>query len=141
VKRDDKTQMIFKKTLVAEMPFIPDSEIVFVSSKNKAGINKIFPIIDDLYEKLHRQFKTSVLNDVLMQSTSSKVHPSSHGRPIRFKYTTQVASNPPTFLIFVNNQSLVHFSYERYLQNYFKKALALEGIKIKLIFRDEREEK
>lgn len=139
VDRDDKTQDIYDKKLRTVIPFIGDAPIIFASSLNKKGINKIFPQIENLYEKSNRKFKTSVLNDVLINAIVSKSHPTSKGKAIKLSYITQVGTNPLTFIIFVNDKKLIHFSYKRYLQNFYKRALDLKGIRIKLIFRDKNE--
>jgi GTP-binding protein len=72
---------------------------------------------------LHHLLKRSQINSVLNEAVSSKIHPSHKGKPVRFYYATQVGSKPPKFLVFVNNTELVHFSYKRYLENYFKRSL------------------
>ena len=122
------------------MPFIDDCEMLFLSALTKKGIKPILPTINMLYAKYSMDLSTSKVNTVLNEAVTSKVHPSHKGKPIRFYYATQIGSKPPKFLIFVNNKHLVHFSYKRYLENYFKRAFSLQGIKLILIFQDRKEE-
>lgn len=142
VKKDTNTQHLFKQELLAKMPFLQDAPVLFTSAINKKGLKNIIPTIKQLYEKYSAQFSTSVINNLLNDAVSAKVHPSHKGQPVKFYYATQIGNKPPKILIFVNNKKLVHFSYRRYLENYFKKALKLEGIKLQLIFknRDEKDE-
>ncbi len=136
INKEQQPQHQFQKELLAKIPFLSDSKVLFVSALDKKGINKILPTINEIYQKYNQEFKTSIINNVLNDLVSAKLHPSHKGKPIRFYYATQIANKPPTFLIFVNNKNLVHFSYQRYLENGFKKMLDLNGIKIKLIFKN-----
>lgn len=140
IKKETNTQKEFMQNLYAKMPFVDDCEMIFLSALEKKGINKILPTIEIIYQKYSKKISTAKLNEVLNDACNYKVHPSSKGKPIRFYYITQVASKPPTFLIFVNDKTLVHFSYKRYLENYIKKSFKLEGIPIILMFRDKKEE-
>ncbi len=141
VEKETNTQKLFEEKLKAEMPFISDAKVLFMSAKTGRGVNKILPEINDLYDKYTREFTTSQVNNVLNEAVSSKVHPSHKGQPVRFYYGTQINSKPPKFLIFVNNKELVHFSYRRYLENYFKKSFGLEGIKLSFVFKNRNEDK
>ncbi len=141
VEKETNTQKLFEEKLKAEMPFISDAKVLFMSAKTGRGVNKILPEINDLYEKYTRELTTSQVNNVLNEAVSSKVHPSHKGQPVRFYYGTQINSKPPKFLIFVNNKELVHFSYRRYLENYFKKAFGLQGIKLSFVFKNRNEDK
>ncbi len=141
VEKETNTQKLFEGKLKAEMPFISDAKVLFMSAKTGRGVNKILPEINDLYDKYTREFTTSQVNNVLNEAVSSKVHPSHKGQPVRFYYGTQINSKPPKFLIFVNNKELVHFSYRRYLENYFKKSFSLEGIKLSFVFKNRNEDK
>ena len=122
------------------MPFINDAPILFISAKDKKKKKNIIPQINDLYTKFSAEFSTSIINNILNDAVSAKVHPSHKGQPIRFYYATQIGTKPPKILIFVNNKKLVHFSYQRYLENCFKQALNLKGIKLQLIFKNRKDE-
>lgn len=140
IKKETNTQKEFMDLIRSKMPFIDDVKILFISAKDKKGIKNIIPTINELYTKYSSEFSTSIINNVLNDAVSAKVAPSHKGQPVRFYYATQISSKPPKILIFVNNKKLVHFSYKRYLENCFKRALNLEGIKLKLIFKDRNED-
>ena len=140
IKKETNTQKEFMDLIRSKMPFIDDAKILFISAKDKKGIKNIIPTINELYNKYSSEFSTSIINNVLNDAVSAKVAPSHKGQPVRFYYATQISSKPPKILIFVNNKKLVHFSYKRYLENCFKRALNLEGIKLKLIFKDRNED-
>ncbi len=140
IKKKTNTQKEFIDLIRSKMPFIDDAKILFISAKDKKGIKNIIPTINELYTKYSSEFSTSIINNVLNDAVSAKVAPSHKGQPVRFYYATQISSKPPKILIFVNNKKLVHFSYKRYLENCFKRALNLEGIKLKLIFKDRNED-
>ena len=140
IKKDTNTQKEFDTLIRSKMPFINDAPILFISAKDKKGIKNIIPQINDLYTKFSAEFSTSIINNILNDAVSAKVHPSHKGQPIRFYYATQIGAKPPKILIFVNNKTLVHFSYQRYLENYFKQALNLKGIKLQLIFKNRKDD-
>lgn len=139
VKKETNTQKLFMDILKAKLPFIDDSHFIFTSAMTTKGVKNIIPAIDDIYDKYTREFTTSQVNNVLADAVMSNVPPSYKGKPIKFYYATQVASKPPRFLFFVNNKEIVHFSYKRYLENYFKHSFGLEGIKLKFQFRNKGE--
>lgn len=140
IKKDTNTQKEFDTLIRSKMPFINDAPILFISAKDKKGIKNIIPQINDLYNKFSAEFSTSIINNILNDAVSAKVHPSHKGQPIRFYYATQIGTKPPKILIFVNNKKLVHFSYQRYLENCFKQALNLKEIKLQLIFKNRKDD-
>jgi GTP-binding protein len=140
IEKETNTQKLYEERLKIDMPFIADAEILFLSALTTKGVKKIVPVIDELYEKYSRRHTTAQINSVLNEAVSSKIHPSHKGKPVRFYYATQVGSKPPKFLVFVNNTELVHFSYKRYLENYFKRSLGLKGIKLDFVFRNRKED-
>ncbi len=140
VAKETNTQKLYLEKLKAEMPFIADSQFLFLSALTSRGVDKIIPTIDVLYKKYSVKYTTSQVNNVLNDAVSSKIHPTHKGKPVRFYYATQVGNKPPKFLVFVNNAELVHFSYARYLENYFKKAFGLNGIKLVFSFRNKKQD-
>jgi GTP-binding protein len=140
IEKETNTQKLYEERLKIDMPFIADAEVLFLSALTTKGVKKIVPVIDELYEKYSRRHTTAQINSVLNEAVSSKIHPSHKGKPVRFYYATQVGSKPPKFLVFVNNTELVHFSYKRYLENYFKRSLGLKGIKLDFVFRNRKED-
>lgn len=141
IEKDTNTQKLFEQKLKAEMPFVADCVMLFMSAKTRKGVQKILPNLTELYKKYTAEFTTSQVNNVLNEAVSTKVHPSHKGQAVRFYYGTQINSKPPKFLIFVNNKELVHFSYRRYLENYFKRSFGLEGIKLSFVFKNRNEDK
>ncbi len=141
VTKETNTQKLYEKHLKERMPFVADSKMLFVSVKNKKGLKNIMPSIDDLYAKYTKEFTTSQVNNVLADAITSKVPPSYKGKVIKIYYATQIGTKPPRFLFFVNNKEIIHFSYKRYLENQFKKAFGLEGIKLKFQFQNKNEKK
>lgn len=140
VNKETNTQRDYELELKAKMPFIKDSRMIFLSALTKKGTPNILPIVDELYGMYTMEFPTNRVNTVLGEAVSSKVHPTHKGKNIRFYYATQVASKPPKFLIFVNDKDIIHFSYKRYLENYFKKSFDLKGIKLQFSFRNKVED-
>lgn len=140
VVKETNTQEHYKRNIQEKMPFIRDAYFLFISAKDQKNINKILPCVQEVYSKYSKELTTSQVNNVLNEAVFRKSHPTHKGQPVRFYYATQVGSKPPKFVIFVNNKKLVHFSYERYLINYFKKSFKLEGINLDLVFKNRNDE-
>ncbi len=142
ITKETNTQKKYEDNMKAKMPFIADSHFIFCSALTQKGVKNIYPAINDIYAKYTKEFTTSQVNNVLNDALMSKNPPSYKGKPIRIYYATQIGSKPPKFLFFVNNKDILHFSYKRYLENYFKHAFGLSGIKLKFQFknRDEKDE-
>ncbi|CCV64305.1 GTP-binding protein EngA [Alteracholeplasma palmae J233] len=135
VLKDDKTMKKFEEKIRDEFKFLDYAPIVFVSAKNKERIQTLFPSLELAYSNFIKQIPTSVMNDVLQDAVAMNPAPLFNKGRAKFNYMTQVAIKPPTFVCFVNNPDFVHFSYERYLHNQFRKSFDLEGTPIKLILR------
>ncbi len=140
ISKETNTQRDFQKNIQDKMPFIKDSEFIFTSALNGKGISKILATVNLLYQKYTLELPTSRVNNVLNEAVFRKSHPTHKGQPVRFYYASQIDYKPPKFVVFVNNKKLVHFSYERYLKNYFKKSFGLEGINIDFVFKNRNEE-
>lgn len=140
VEKETNTQVLYEQNLREKMPFIKESTILFMSALTKKGIAKILPAINEAYRQYTFKASTSSVNNVLNDAVMRKIHPTHKGQPIRFYYATQVDTAPPKFLLFVNQKKLVHFSYERYLANYFKKSFGLNQISIDFTFKNRVEE-
>ena len=109
--------------------------IVFVSAATKQRLDQLPALIKRVSTNHQRRVKSSVLNDVLLEATGRNPTPTENGKKLKIYYGTQVAIQPPTFVIFVNDPDLMHFSYERYLQNQFRAAFDFTGTPIHLIKR------
>lgn len=135
VEKDDKTAHRFEVTLREEFPFMRWAPILFVSALTKQRTQKILPMAKDLAEAHSLRISTGTLNGVVQDVTASVAPPSDKGRRLRIYYATQVAVKPPTFAFFVNDKQLMHFSYERYLENQLRLAFGFEGTPIRIVTR------
>jgi GTP-binding protein len=141
VKRDEKRQKRILAEVEMATPFVGFAPVLKLSALTGAGTKKLLPTIDGIYRQYSQKFPTNRLNRVL-QRAIEKHPPSLHrGRRIKFLYTTQVASRPPTFTIFTNYPKDVHFSYQRFLINTFRQELDLDKSPIRLFFRERKRKK
>jgi GTP-binding protein len=124
-------------TDLAFMNYVP---FLFISAKNGQRVNKVLENVEEVYAQSIRRISTGVLNDVLNEAVSMSEPPTQNGRRLKLYYATQVAIQPPTFVIFVNDTTLVHFSYERYIDNYFRKTFGFSGTPIRILFRNRSKE-
>lgn len=133
--RDQRTMTDFTNLIRHEFQYLSYAPIVFVSAKTKQRLFRLPEMIEEAYDHQHRRIQSAVLNDVLMDALAANPTPSSNGRRLRVYYATQVAVAPPTFVIFVNDPDLMHFSYARYLENRIRAAFDFTGTPIRLIKR------
>lgn len=133
--RDQRTMTDFTNLIRHEFQYLSYAPIVFVSAKTKQRLSRLPEMIEEAYDHQHRRIQSAVLNDVLMDALAANPTPSSNGRRLRVYYATQVAVAPPTFVIFVNDPDLMHFSYARYLENRILAAFDFTGTPIRLIKR------
>ena len=140
VEKDDKT--IYKHTnkIREILSFMPYAEIMFVSAKTGQRLPKIFDMIDMVIENNSMRVATGVLNEIMTEAVAMQQPPSDKGKRLRLYYITQVAVKPPTFVIFVNDKELMHFSYTRYLENRIRDAFGFKGTALKFIIRERKEE-
>ena len=126
----------FTKLVRAEFKFLSYAPIVFVSALTKKRIFTIMPEIDKVYENSHKEIKTNILNDVIRDAVMLKAPPSYKGKRLKITFAQQTGTVPPTFTLFVNSDKLIHFSYERYLENKLRENFDFEGTPIKLEFKN-----
>lgn len=138
VEKDEKTMKLFEQNLREHFLFLDYAPIVFLSAKTKKRIHTLIPMINTASENHALRVDTSVLNDVVMDAVAMNPTPSDKGRRLRIYYTTQVAIKPPTFVVFVNEPELMHFSYERFLENRIRDAFGFEGTPIKIFARERK---
>ncbi len=117
------------------------AEIVFVSAKTGQRLNKLYETIDAVNENHSMRVATGVLNEIMAQATAMKQPPSDKGRRLKLFYITQVAVKPPTFVIFVNDKELMHFSYTRYIENQVRETFGFMGTPLRFIIRERKEDK
>ena len=133
--RDHRTMTDFTNLIRNEFQYLSYAPIIFVSAITKQRLIKIPKLIEEVYDHARRRIKSSTLNDVLMDAIAANPTPSTNGKRLRVYYGTQVAVEPPTLVIFVNDPDLMHFSYERYLENQIRQAFDFTGTPIHLIKR------
>jgi GTP-binding protein len=141
LEKNDATTGRFVERIRTEFKYLPFAPIIFVSAMSGQRTGKIIPMVDKVMAQYTRRISTSDLNRVFSDATEGKHAPLAHGRRVKFYYATQVATRPPTFVIFTNSPDAIHFSYERYLANRFRDAFGFEGTPIRLIFRGRERKK
>ena len=135
IEKDDKT--IYKHTnrIREVLAYMPYAELVFISAKTGQRINRLFETIDAVIENQTLRIQTGVLNEILSEAIAMQQPPSDRGKRLKIYYMTQVGVRPPTFVIFVNDRELMHFSYTRYLENKIRDAFGFRGTSLKFIIR------
>ena len=136
IEKDTKTSEKFKKQLYNDLAFMDYVDVQFISAKTGQRLQRVLPAVLEAHAQSVRRIQTGVLNDVLNDAMAVNQPPSTGGRRLKIFYCTQVAVAPPTFIIFVNQTQLMHFSYERYLENCFRKAFGFKGTPIKIILSE-----
>ena len=121
------------------LSFLPYAEIMYVSALTGQRLPKLFENIDTVIENQTLRIQTGVLNEILSEAVALQQPPSDRGRRLKIFYMTQVAVKPPTFVIFVNDKELMHFSYVRYLENKIRDAFGFSGTSLKFIIRERGE--
>jgi GTPase len=135
VEKDEKTMKEFEENIRAHFQFLDYAPIVFLSAKTRKRTQTLLPMINKACESHSLRVPTNVLNDVIMDAIAMNPTPTHNGQRLRVYYATQVAIKPPTFVVFVNDPELLHFSYERFLENRIRDAFDFEGSPIKIIGR------
>jgi len=138
VEKDEKTMKEFEEKIRAHFLFLDYAPIVFLSAKTKRRIHTLIPMINKASENHSMRVETSVLNDIIMDAVAMNPTPTDNGKRLKIYYTTQVAVKPPTFVVFVNDPELMHFSYQRFLENRIREAFGFEGTPIKIFARERK---
>lgn len=139
IEKNDKTIYEFTNKIKATLSFIPYAEILFISAVTGQRLNKIYELIDTIIESQNMRIPTGVLNEILTEAVAMQQPPSDKGKRLRIYYITQVAVKPPTFVMFVNDKELTHFSYTRYIENKIREAFGFRGTAIRFINRERKE--
>ena len=135
VKKDTNTMRDFEAEIRDEFQYLDYSPIIFVSALTKQRLNKLPELIETVSMNQNLRIPSALLNDVVMDAVAINPTPTDKGKRLKIFYATQVAVKPPTFVIFVNEEELMHFSYARFLENQIRKAFTFEGTPIKIIPR------
>ncbi|MDQ0244256.1 GTP-binding protein [Bacillus fengqiuensis] len=135
IEKDEKTMKEFEQNIREHFLFLDYAPVVFLSAKTKKRIHTLLPVINKASENHALRVQTNVINDVIMDAVAMNPTPTHNGNRLKIYYTTQVAVKPPTFVVFVNDPELMHFSYERFLENRLRDAFGFEGTPIKIFAR------
>lgn len=137
--KDDKTINTYTKKLQEDLKFMDYFVPLFISVKDSQRIGKIMPEVERILSNSSKRISTGQLNDIIQNAISMKQPPTKNGQRLKILYATQSGVNPPTFVIFVNNKELMHFSYLRYLENTIRKAVDFSGTPIKIVLKNRSE--
>lgn len=140
IEKDDKTVNKFTEDIRLILSFMPYAEIVFISALTGQRLNKLFETIDIVRESQDKRVGTGALNEILAEAVAMQQPPNDKGRFLKIYYITQVASRPPTFVVFVNDKELAHFSYIRYIENQVRNTFGFKGTPLKFIVRERKGE-
>ena len=136
IEKNDKTIYEYTKKIKDTLSFMPYAEMLFISAVTGQRMNKLFDLIDMVRENQTLRVATGVLNEIMTEAVAMQQPPSDKGKRLKLYYTTQVAVKPPTFVIFVNDKNLMHFSYVRYLENRIRESFGFKGTALKFIVRE-----
>ncbi len=139
VEKDDKTIYRYKNEIRQILSYMPYAEILFISAETGQRIPKLFETIDMVIENQTLRVATGVLNEIMAEAVALQQPPSDKGKRLKLYYITQVSVKPPTFVIFVNDKQLMHFSYTRYLENKIRDTFGFKGTSLKFIIRERKE--
>lgn len=139
IEKNDKTVKEYEQKIRMVLSFMPYAEIMYVSAKTGQRLPKLFDMIDMVIENQTLRIATGVLNEIMTEAVALQQPPSDKGKRLKLYYITQVAVKPPTFVIFVNDKELMHFSYTRYLENRIREAFGFKGTSLKFFIRERKE--
>ncbi len=138
-EKTDKSTREYEQQIREVLSFMSYAEIVFVSALTGQRLPKIFDKIDTVIQNQNLRIPTGILNEILADAVAMQQPPTDKGRPLKLYYITQVGVKPPTFVIFVNDKSMMHFSYTRYIENQIRKSFGFKGTPLKFIIRERKE--
>lgn len=139
IEKDDKTIYKFTEQIRQKLSYMPYAEMLFISAKTGQRLPKLFETIDAVIENHSLRIATGVLNEIMAEAVALNQPPSDKGKRLKLFYITQVAVKPPTFVIFVNDKELMHFSYTRYIENKIRETFGFRGTPLKFIIRERKE--
>ena len=140
IEKDTNTMNKFKKDMQMDLAFMDYVPFLFISAKTGQRVNRLLSMARESYDQSVRRITTGTLNDIVNEAISMTEPPAMSGKRLKIYYATEVSVQPPTFVIFVNDEKLVHFSYKRYMENYFRKTFGFQGTPIQIIFRNRGKE-
>ena len=141
IKKDNQTVKEYTQKIRQVLSFMPYAEIMFISAVSGQRLMKLYDVIDTVNENHSMRVATGVLNEIVTEAVALQQPPSDKGKRLRIYYSTQVAVKPPTFVIFVNDKELMHFSYLRYLENQIRDTFGFVGTPLKFFVRERKDKK
>ena len=138
IEKDDKTMRQFEAEINRELSYMPYAPKLFISALSGQRVQKLFGLIQAVYQNAALRISTGMLNEVLAEAVAMHQPPADRGKPLRIYYMTQVSVKPPTFVLFVNNKDLMHYSYKRYIENQLREAFGFKGTPIHFIVRNKQ---
>lgn len=139
IEKNDKTMKKFTEDVREKLSYMPYAELLFISAETGQRLPKLFETIDMVIENHSLRVATGVLNEIMAEAVALNQPPSDKGKRLRLYYIAQVSVKPPTFVIFVNDKELMHFSYTRYIENKIREAFGFKGTPLKFIIRERKE--
>ena len=141
IEKNDKTVYEYTNKVRDILSFMPYAEIMFISAKTGQRLSKLFDMIDFVIANHAMRIETGVVNEIMAEAVALQQPPSDKGKRLKLYYITQVSVKPPTFVIFVNDKQLMHFSYTRYIENKIREAFGFKGTPLRFIIRERKEDK
>ena len=139
IEKNDKTIYQYTNKLKETLSFMPYTEYIFISAETGQRLPKLFELIDAVRQNQNMRVATGVLNEIVSEAVAMQQPPSDKGKRLKIYYVTQVAVKPPTFVVFVNDKELMHFSYTRYIENQIRNAFGFRGTSLKFIIRERKD--
>ena len=139
IEKNDRTMREYESDIRQVLSFMPYAEIMYVSALTGQRLAKLYDMIDMVIENQTLRIATGVLNEIMTEAVAMQQPPSDKGKRLKLYYITQVSVKPPTFVIFVNDKELMHFSYTRYLENKIREAFGFRGTSLKFFIRERKE--
>ena len=139
IEKNDKTIYQYTNKIRETLAFMPYAEFIFISAATGQRLPKLFDMIDMVRQNQNLRVATGVLNEIMTEAVAMQQPPSDKGKRLKIYYMTQVSVKPPTFVVFVNDKELMHFSYTRYLENQIRNAFGFKGTSLKFIIRERKE--
>ncbi len=140
IEKDNNTFNKFRQDIYNKLAYLTYAPIIFISAKTGQRVDKLYDMINNVAKMNALRVPTSTLNQVIDEAIAITQPPTDKGRRLKILYVTQASTKPPTFIVFVNNKNLFHFSYERYLINYIRKEFGLEGTPIRMIAKEKKDD-
>ncbi|MBR6667694.1 MAG: ribosome biogenesis GTPase Der [Clostridia bacterium] len=140
IEKETGTLEAFKKQVMEDLKFMDYAPVLFLSAKTGQRVHTVIDMVDQVWAQASKRIPTGILNDVLTDATADLQPPATNGRRLKIYYITQQGTCPPLFILFVNDEKLMHFAYERYLENYFRKTFDFTGTPIRFILRERKKD-